>query len=63
VKYVVADAITREELPGMPTPMLISLGSGEAYMKDEGIWRAKDDRYNEARTVAALLVEAANKAE
>lgn len=45
---------TREILPGIPSPLLISIGGGEAY--DAGVptqpfWRARDNAYDPAGTV------------
>lgn len=50
---------TRVEPQGIPTPMLLSLGRGEAYFVayDEpyhgvpGCWRARDDSYDPPGTV------------
>lgn len=56
--FKVVEATTRRPLAGMPTPMLISLGGGEAYAVEypdaKGnpvtVWRARDDSYDPAGT-------------
>ena len=49
--FVVVDARTGEELPGIPTPMLLSLGTADAFQRgllpggkevDGQVWYAKD---------------------
>lgn len=39
--FIVTD-LYGQELPGLPTPMLISQGGGEAWQRDSGIWRAAE---------------------
>jgi hypothetical protein len=58
--FVVKD-IYGQVLPGLPSPMLISVGGGEAYrvppekewdgispkrQSDDGFWRLRDDKYD-----------------
>jgi hypothetical protein len=50
--YIVVTADWRErDLGGIPTPMLTSLGTAEAWQEDPGIWRARDDRHDPPGTV------------
>jgi hypothetical protein len=59
--FIVKETSTGEVLPGLPSPMLISVGGGEAYrvppekewdgispkrQSDDGFWRLRDDKYD-----------------
>ena len=58
--FIVQDARTGETLDGMPTPMLISTGGGEAWQQTEGIWRLREERDpvgTEYRKVRVVHVE------
>ena len=40
--FGVFDRRTGKELDGLPTPRLIEAHSGEAWMRDESIWRLRE---------------------
>ena len=59
--FIVKDASTGQILPGLPSPMLIQMGGGQAYriapekapdprfpkrQSDDGFWRYRDDEYD-----------------
>ena len=68
--FIVVDAQTGEELPGIPTPMLLSLGTADAFQRgllpggkevDGKVWYARDAERgytsNEYRRVRIKTVE------
>lgn len=44
--FAVIETSTGRHLDGLPTPLLIQTGSGEAWQEDRGIWRLRDDRHD-----------------
>lgn len=52
--FRVRNLTTREIVPGIPSPLLIQTGRGDAYdagSPAQGFWRLRDDKYDPAGTV------------
>lgn len=56
--FRIKDRRTGSVIVGLPTPALIENGGGEAYQRDAGIWRLRDDKFDpEGQVYTPVIVE------